>query len=94
MRTAWRDSRTYIRHFVSDHTYGETAPNLAASPTYLELNLGLSNVLLATTTADNLLGLGDLGTDGLSAEVLKSVTLDGVDAELGAGLDNGEATGN
>jgi hypothetical protein len=30
----------------------------------------------------------------LSAEVLKRVTLDGVDAELGAGLDGSESTGD
>lgn len=30
----------------------------------------------------------------VSAEVLKSETLDSVDAELGVGLDNGETTGD
>lgn len=33
--------------------------------TYLQLNLGLSNVLLAAVAASNLLGFGDLGTDTL-----------------------------
>lgn len=83
-----------LRHLVSNHTYGGTAPISPSRWTYLELNLGLSDVLLATTTADNLLGLGNLGANGLSAEILKGVTLNGVDAELGAGLDNGKATGN
>jgi hypothetical protein len=32
---------------------------------YLKLNLGLGDVLLATTAAGNLLGLGDLVSDGL-----------------------------
>lgn len=58
--------------------------------TYLKLNLGLSNVLLATAAAGNLLSLCDLVLDGLCAEVLKSVALNSVDAELGAGLDGGE----
>jgi hypothetical protein len=33
--------------------------------TYLELNLSLSNVLLAATTIGNLLDLGNLGLDSL-----------------------------
>lgn len=32
---------------------------------YLKLNLGLGDVLLATTTAGDLLSLGELGTDSL-----------------------------
>ena len=60
--------------------------------TYLELNLGLSDVLFATVAAGDLLCLRNLVLDGLSAEVLKSVTLNSVDAELGAGLDGGETT--
>lgn len=76
--------------------------------TYLELDLGLGNVLLAAVSAGNLLSLRDLVPDGLSThqhmplsipnsasylggEVLQGVALDGVDAELGAGLDNGES---
>lgn len=35
------------------------------SLTYLELNLSLSNVLLAATTIGNLLDLGNLGSDSL-----------------------------
>lgn len=34
---------------------------------------------------------GILGVSYISAEVLKRVTLNGVDAELGVGLDNGES---
>ena len=56
----------------------------------LKLDLGLSNVLLATAAAGDLLSLRNLVLDGLSAEVLKSVTLNSVDAELGAGLDGSE----
>ena len=62
--------------------------------TYLKLNLGLSNVLFATVAASDLLCLRNLVLDGLSAEVLKSVTLNSVDAELGAGLNSGETAGN
>ena len=64
------------------------------SRTYLKLNLGLSNVLFATVAAGDLLCLRNLVLDGLSAEVLKSVTLNSVDAELGAGLDGGETAGD
>ena len=60
--------------------------------TYLELNLGLSDVLFATVAAGDLLCLRNLVLDSLGAEVLKSVTLNSVDAELGAGLDGGETT--
>lgn len=48
--------------------------------TYLELNLSLGNILFATATASNLLGLGNLAADGLGAEVLEGVCLGGVDA--------------
>lgn len=61
---------------------------------YLELDLGLCNVLLATTSAGDLLGLGDLVSDGLGAEVLDRETLDGVDAQLRAGLDNRKSARN
>ena len=37
---------------------------------YLQLDLGLRDVLLAPTAVGDLLGLGDLGPDGLGAEVL------------------------
>jgi hypothetical protein len=57
----------------------------------LKLNLGLGNVSLAAAAVGNLLGLGDLVLDGLGAEVLQSVTLNGVDAELGVGLDSSES---
>ena len=58
---------------------------------YLELNLGLGNVPLAAVAAGNLLGLGDLRPDGIGAEILQGISLDGVDAQERAGLDNGEA---
>lgn len=35
---------------------------------YLELDLSLSNILLAAVATSNLLGLGDLGLDGLQDE--------------------------
>lgn len=62
--------------------------------TCLQLNLCLSNVLLAATAARNLLRLSDLGADSLGAEVLQRVRLDGVDAQGRVGLDNGESTGH
>jgi hypothetical protein len=36
-----------------------------ASSSYLKLNLGLGNVLLAAAAAGNLLGLSNLGADSL-----------------------------
>lgn len=62
------------------------------SGTYLQLNLGLGNVLLAAAAVGDLLCLGDLSPDGLGAEVLQGVRLDGVDAQGGVGLDDGEST--
>jgi hypothetical protein len=58
----------------------------------LQLDLGLSNILLASAAVGDLLGLSDLSSDGLSAEVLKGVTLDGVDAKDGVGLNGSEST--
>lgn len=77
--------------------------------THLELNLGLSNILLAAAAAGNLLGFRDLTPDSLRgissihlgdglyipylcAEVLQRVGLHSVDAELRAGLHNGESS--
>ena len=60
--------------------------------TYLELNLRLRDVNLATTSSGNLLRLRDLVSYGLGAEVLERVTLDSVDAEAGVGLHGREAT--
>lgn len=62
--------------------------------THLQLNLGFGNILLAAAAVRNLLGLSDLGTDSLRAEVLQGVTLDGVDAQGGLGLNDGKATGD
>lgn len=62
--------------------------------TNLQLNLGLGDVLLAAAAVRNLLGLGNLGTNGLGAEVLKGVALNGVDAQDRVGLDSSESTGN
>lgn len=59
---------------------------------YLELNLGLGNILLAAAAAGNLLGLSNLAADGLGAEVLEGVGLGGVDAESRVGLDGSETT--
>lgn len=64
------------------------------SRAYLKLDLGLCNVLLASTTVCDLLGLGDLGTDGIGTEVLERVTLDSVDAHDGVRLNSSESTGN
>jgi hypothetical protein len=89
LRTACRLSRTYPQ--VSHRC--RTIEAKCRRP-YLKLNLGLSNVLLATAAAGDLLSLRDLVLDGLNAEVLKSVTLNSVDAELGTGLDGGETAGN
>lgn len=62
--------------------------------THLQLNLRLSNVLLASAAVGNLGGLGNLVLDSIGAEVLQSVTLGGVDAHGRVGLDSRESTGN
>ena len=64
------------------------------SQTHLDLNLGLGNILLATVSTRNLLGLLELGLDILDVEVLERITLNGVDGENRVGLDDGESTGN
>ena len=86
LRTAWRLSRTWQNVSLE---FRNPQKN---SRTYLKLNLGLSNVLFATVAAGDLLCLRNLVLDSLGAEVLKSVALNSVDAELGAGLDGGETT--
>lgn len=58
---------------------------------HLKLNLCLCNVLLATIAVGDLLCFGNLSSDRLGAEVLQGVTLDGVDAQDGVGLDSSEA---
>lgn len=58
---------------------------------YLNLNLRLGDILLAPSTIHNLAGLSQLGTDGLSAEILERVGLDSIDAQLGVWLDDSEA---
>ena len=65
---------------------------MSSSETHLQLDLGLGNILLASAAVGNLLGLGDLGSDGFGAEVLKRVALDGIDAQDRVGLDDGEAS--
>lgn len=60
----------------------------------LELNLSLSNILLAAATVHDLLRLGNLGADSVRTEVLQGVPLNGVDAQGRVGLDNGKATGD
>lgn len=61
---------------------------------YLQLDLGLGNILLASTTVGNLLGLSNLVTDSLSAEVLQWVTLGGVNAHCRVGLNGRKSTRN
>ena len=61
---------------------------------YLNLNLGLRDVLLTSTAARDLLRLGELGPDGVGAEVLQGVALDGVDAQNRVGLDGSESAGH
>lgn len=62
--------------------------------TCLQLNLRLSNVLLTATTIDNLLCLSELASDGVGAEILQGVGLDGIDAQGRVGLDDGESSGH
>ena len=96
---AWRVSRTcsYCVSLGSARILCTLrAPNRTRVPddTYLELDLGLGNILLTTVTAGNLLGLSNLAADSLSAEVLDGVGLGGVDAKSRVGLDGSESTGN
>ena len=62
--------------------------------THLQLDVRLCLVLLAATTARNLLRLRDLVPHVLRAEVLERVPLDRVDAEYRAGLHGREAAGH
>lgn len=62
--------------------------------THLQLNLRLSNVLLASAAVGNLGGLGNLVPDSIGAEVLKRVTLGRVDAHGRVGLDSRKSSGN
>lgn len=60
--------------------------------TYLELYLGLGNILFTATTVCNLRSLVDLRFYCLVTEVFQRVALDGIDAELGVGLNNCKAS--
>lgn len=59
---------------------------------YLNLDVSLGDLVRAAVAASNLLRLSELRADGLDAEVLEGVALDGVDAEDGVGVHDGEAT--
>jgi hypothetical protein len=85
---AWRVSRTCNALIKNE----PSNPN--SNPTYLKLNLGLSNILLTSAAVGNLGSLSDLGLDGLGRKVFQSVALGGVDAHGGVGLDGGESTRN
>lgn len=61
---------------------------------YLKLDLCLRDVLLTSTSAGHLLGLGDLRLDGLFAEILKRESFDGVYAENRVRLDDGKSSGH
>lgn len=61
---------------------------------YLNLDVGLGDLAHAAVTASHLLRLSELGAHGVDAEVLKGEALDGVDAEDGVGVHDGEATGH
>lgn len=62
-------------------------------PPYLELDLGLSDILGASRAGSDLLCLSDLVANSLDAEGLKWVTLNSVDGEDGSWVDNGESSG-
>lgn len=65
--------------------------SLVSRKTYLDLNLGLGNVLLAAAAASDLLGLSNLVADGLGAEVLQGVALGGVDGHARVGKDGSKS---
>ena len=84
-----RQSRTDTRHAVTGVM--RLLQDCLDGLEDLDLDLGLGNVQLAAAAVDNLLGLGQLGLDGLGREVLEGVGLDSVDAQDGVGLDGSEA---
>lgn len=59
---------------------------------YLNLNLGLGDILLATISGGNLLGFLQLAPNGLGAEVFDRCTFNSVDAELRSRLDGSKST--
>lgn len=61
---------------------------------HLDLDRRLGDILLAPSATQNLVCLNQLGTDSFSAEVFERVGLDRVDAQMGVGLDDGEAAGD
>lgn len=61
---------------------------------YLNLDVRLGDLVRTAVAAGNLLRLSELRADGLDAEVLEGEALDGVDAEDGVGVHDGEATGH
>lgn len=60
----------------------------------LELDAGLSLLLLRGGRADDLLGLVDAVADGVGGELVERVGLDSVDGEGVVGVDSGEAGGD
>jgi hypothetical protein len=68
------------------------SPNQAlySLETYLELDVGFRLVLFTSAPAGDLLRFGDLVPHRLGAEVFQRETLDGIDAQYRARLDNSE----
>lgn len=72
---------------------------MVPASSYLKLNLGLSDILLAATAAGNLLGLSDLGADGLRrklwsvcvAMLRRKITYIGAEVLKGETLDSVDA---
>lgn len=87
---AARVSRICKSRLVSIYSFKRRA----RPSTYLQLNLSLSNILLASVATGDLLGLSNLRPDGVSAEVLQRVGLGGVDAQDRVGLNACESTGH
>lgn len=80
------DIRTNFLYLGPDHSL--------KSLEYLDLDLRLDDIMLTPRATGDLVCLDQLGTDGLGAEVFERVGFNCIDAQLGVGLDDSEATGD
>ena len=65
IRYLFKDSLQALQHLLKGLVGLQVTRSTCGVLTYLQFNLGLSNILLAAAAAGNLLGLGDLRPDVL-----------------------------